>query len=232
MAIFTYWDGDPVEIAGFVADWTAAGIAMTIHGPADVAACLRAFAPGADDMFARIRIAAARSDLARLALLYTHGGLYVDAHTGAPDLRALMLAFAQLAKYELVAFMIPPSPDSPIPEELVNGAICARARAPRIAICLEDVIGNLRRHLAAEEQSGGHVAYNLAAMTGAWVLRLRWFRMDRQDLVLREELAERIGLCRLYHEVPPFRFYQHYGYRRAGQHWSERQAVERLFAHG
>ena len=230
MTIFTYWNGDPTEIAGFVSDWSAAGVNMTIYGPKEVGDCLREFSPGAGDLFSRIRIAACQSDLARLALLFAHGGLYVDAHAGNPDPGALMKVFARLATCELVAFMIRSRPDSPAPEELANGAICARAHAPRIGICMEDVIANLRQHLAQEEHADRHVAYNLAAMTGAWVLRLRWFRMDRQELVLREDLADRIALCRLYEEVPPFRFYQHYGYRRAGQHWSERQAAEPLFA--
>ena len=230
MTIFTYWDGDPAEIGDFLSDWSAAGINMTVYGPEEVATCLWNLARGTDELFSRIRLAACQSDVARLALLYTHGGLYVDAHAGEPNPGVLAKVFEALESHEVVAFMIHPSPKSLVPEELVNGAICARAHAPLIAICLEHVIVNLRKHLMREERSERHVSYNLAATTGAWVLRVHWFKMDRPELVLREDLAARIAIWRLYEGTPPFSFYKHYGYRRSGQHWSERQAVEPLFA--
>jgi hypothetical protein len=167
--------------------------------------------------------------VARLALLYSHGGLYVDCHAGKPDVGALLKVFAALATHELVAFMIRPPAGSPIPEHLVNGALCARAGSLLIDACLGDVIANLRKQDALEENSDERASYNIAALTGAWVLRVRWFKMDRQELMLRDSLADRIALCRVFKEPFPFLFYRHYGYRLKGQHWSERQSVEPLF---
>ena len=80
---FAYWDGDDhLRIADFVGEWQAAFPAFRVFGNQDVYPLLDKYSPGHVDLFKAMRLPAAKSDIARLLLLYELGGLYIDCHFG------------------------------------------------------------------------------------------------------------------------------------------------------
>jgi hypothetical protein len=228
--IFTYWSGDASALDQFIGDWSSAGYDPAVHGDELVSECLGRLDREWPAIFERIKFPACKSDIARLALLYRFGGLYVDAHTGGPDVLLLSKLFAALAKSEIVVVIRPHTTRAPvIPHEVMNGAICARAESCLVFGVIADAMENLRLHMVRED-NGEQFAYNIHAMAGAWAMRMHLFRRDIPQLVPRPQYAGRVGTLLFDgHGRQPFYFHRHYGYRKPGDHWSERQMVERLF---
>ncbi|MEO6923363.1 MAG: hypothetical protein ABI142_06010, partial [Bryocella sp.] len=87
LGVFSYWTTDdaphrhPMPKEAELAWRTRVG-EFTVFGDAAVEAALLAWGTDAVETFRGIGIPACRSDLARLVLLFQHGGLYVDAHCG------------------------------------------------------------------------------------------------------------------------------------------------------
>jgi hypothetical protein len=185
------------------------------------------------ELYDRIRIAACRSDVARLFLLREHGGLYVDAHVGTADGFRLAEVLALLSRYELVLFDAPWARVQKEPDlGLFNGVMCARRQAPVLDLLIDSALANLQRQLEAEERTDGHAPYNIFSLTGAWDISVQLFdRGEHPDL--KPEFADRVRLVRIGGDADleplPFHVHRHYHYRVPGEHWSERQARERLF---
>jgi hypothetical protein len=226
--IFTFWDGDRSDLADFIADWQMSVAEPVVHDDAAVLNCLDAINRDWLSIYRRIRIPACKADIARLTLLYSLGGLYVDAHTGNPNAKLLARLFAQLATKELIVTVKPVSDGN---YHLVNGAVCARARCQIVLDILSKCMANLAAHLDREQQADDYLPYNIAALVGAWVPRMHLFVPVKDRLALTDEFVDRVGTI-IAGKPPdqPFYFYRHCGYRNASAHWSERQKKERLFA--
>jgi hypothetical protein len=225
--IFTFWHGDRNELAGFVEDWRSNIAEPQVYEDPEVLNCLCIIDPNWPSIYGRIRIPACKADIARLALLYSFGGLYVDAHTGNPNPRLLAGVFAQLATRELIVTV------KPVPGggyHLVNGAVCARAQSVIILEILRKCMSNLTSHFEREQQDDGYVPYNIAALVGAWIPRMHLFTPIKDRLILLDKFVSRVGIV-VAGRPPdqPFLFYRHPRYRSATIHWSERQKSERLF---
>jgi hypothetical protein len=230
--IFTYWEGDRNALGPFRADWAAAGHDVHVFTLEEVWPILAADL-NADRlaMFDRIRIAACRSDLARLLLLRDSGGLYIDAHTGSGDQVKLVRLFACLATKELVVFDQAGEGRAEDDIYLLNGAMLARRRSVLLGQMIDLCFRNLEAHWARESQSASHVPYNIFALTGGWTMLNFLFDLGKKPYPLKPGLSDHVHLEVLHPSKgpPAFAWYQHYHYREPGRHWSERQKTERLF---
>ncbi len=125
--------------------------------------------PHFSDLYPRIRIPAARADIARLIALYVYGGIYVDIamafHTSAsklisPDDELLLVRRDDSPFYK----------DRKSAAHFVNGIIGAREQAPFILECLKRAYFNLRT---------GYHNYNVVAATGPHIITETYFQIDR-----------------------------------------------------
>jgi mannosyltransferase OCH1-like enzyme len=202
-----------------------------VFSDTDVIAPLSQWSPTLPALFSRIRIPACRSDLARLILLYEYGGLYVDAHIGTAGAERLTHVMERLSSNDLLLFDRHDQHGWEGDCHIVNHALGSRKRSSVLGKVISQAVRNLENHEAAEAAADGHVPYNIFALTGPWNISITLFdRSDKQIRLLREfKDFVHIEVLDPNNRPWPFNPYQHYHYRKPGQHWSERQLVERLF---
>ncbi len=230
--IFTYWQGDRACLDAFLGDWRRAGHDVRVFDESDVTPLIATFYPAfCYTLYDQLRIAACKSDIARLVLLERHGGLYVDAHTGPGNPNALARLLAMLDAKELVLFDQAAEHAHPDDIYLLNGAMLARAGSRLPRLIAESAFNNLLEHWAKERHAGQHVAYNIFAMTGGWNILTALFDLGKRPPKIRPPHAAAVHLEVLHPSrgEAGFHWYRHYQYREPGRHWSERQKVERLF---
>jgi hypothetical protein len=235
--IFTYWINDatahdesteaapPSMIA-----WREQYPEASVYSDSDVLKFLDRFGQEYGKLYRRIRIPACKSDIARLVLLYHLGGFYLDSHTGPGEAKELTKIFAKLAAYDVVFFDKTWEHQNENDIHLINGAICSRRGSPLIKKLIDTVFNNLELQEKKENEYKKYVPYNLAVLTGAWVLRLLCFSVNESIVSIRPEFADQLYLYRMtIGKDPGFILYKHYSYRKEGRHWSERQGNELLF---
>jgi Glycosyltransferase sugar-binding region containing DXD motif len=229
--IAAYWDGDIAEIEPFLDEWKKFGVDIRVFGDEDVIPLLREHDENVADIFPTIEIPACKSDVARLALLYRYGGLYVDAHVGPGDFAALSKSLGYLAEYEIVLFDQTWKHAKDGDVFLVNTVMIARQRSPIVGELLQLAGDNLLNQFSVEKSAGAYVSYNIYVLTGA-ALFGRFIEIKNGRADIAPLYAARVRRERLYSEPAPspFTFYRFYGYRQPGKHWSERQKSEPLFA--
>jgi hypothetical protein len=234
--IFTFWvhdtarAGDREEVPESVAAWSEHLPSMTWYSDADVLPILDSSWPSYADLYRRIRIPACKSDLARLLLLFNFGGLYVDSHVGPGNTQKLVHLYARLATHEVVFFDKTWEHTSDGDICMMNSVICARKSSPVIKRLIESAFHNLQEHERKEHEAQCYVAYNIFALTGAWDIRVKLFEIRDHKLTVRPAFADSVHLVRLERDDDHgYVLYQHYSYRKKGQHWSERQDSELLF---
>ena len=102
--VFGYFDRtDTTLISAFIADWSREFPGFRVFTDADVVPILNRLMPGASEIYLALRLPAAKSDIARLALLHAHGGLYVDCHCGLRDAAWVRAELAALDLHEIIA---------------------------------------------------------------------------------------------------------------------------------
>ncbi|MBW3095857.1 glycosyltransferase [Pseudohoeflea coraliihabitans] len=227
--IFTYWTHPLKDAPDSEKEWKTLTSAFRSFGDEDVLPLLDQHRAGLQDLFQRISLPACKSDIARLALLYQFGGLYVDAHaaptTGGPLIRTL----GRLARLECVLFGKSVE-DNTHRIDLVNSAICARSRSPIIGKALNLILDNLYAHFEREQETSEYIPYNLAVVSGAWPIGTVVLDRSRKPFVVKDELRDRVDILHLSEQSDHgFRLYRHYKYRGKGQHWRELQNHNRLF---
>ena len=233
--IFTYWQPDPEnqeapDCPDGVLAWRQHYPDMALFTQDEAVDALAEFGAPCVDLFRRIRMPACQSDLARLALLYRFGGLYVDSHTGPGTVAGLLTIFELLAANETVLFEKSWELDHGSVPRLVNGVLCARKRSPVIRLLFENALRNLASQEQKEFELNGFSPYNLAVLSGAWNIRVSLFDMSSKLRVLKDEFLDSVHIKSLQKRAEDgVLLYRHYGYRKAGRHWSERQHTERLF---
>ncbi|POZ51853.1 glycosyltransferase family 32 protein [Methylovulum psychrotolerans] len=118
------------------------------------------FTPCLLDLYKANKIAASRSDMARLILLYEYGGFYLDA---ALQLNASLNAFIGLQAEILLLQRddMPRYQDCPDKAHVWNGMIGAKPQSEFIKRCIETQIRNLL---------GGDYNYDVRAATGPVVI--------------------------------------------------------------
>jgi hypothetical protein len=183
------------------------------------------------DLFRRISIPACKADLARLVLLHEYGGVYVDAHAGVGNLATFLIAVEYLARYELVIFDRRDSVKSPGDTHVINSLIAARRGSAVLDTVLQRALRNLVEHEEKEHAAVGHVAYNIFVLTGPWNLSSTVINHGLPQHEIRPGFIDKVFKydIELDQDLFPVRFYKYYRNRSPNSHWSERQAVDRLF---
>jgi len=232
--VFTYWGSvDRSPVAEFAAEWGNAFSSFQIFGDQDVIPLIESHSHRHVDLYRSIRFPAAKSDVARLFLLYEFGGLYVDCHFGIRDYQGILDQFNRLTSdLELIVvdrarFIAP----RPLEEYyFINGAIFARPRCAVVLMCAFQALANLECHRSFERLLGS-LTYHVATLSGPGVLNS--IILDQRYIArslrttIRHDYERKIGVIK--EEIAPFVRNRHSSYRKSGQHWSERQISEKLF---
>ena len=109
------------------------------------------------DLYKRISIPACKADIARLALLREHGGVYVDLHTGPSDGDALAETIEDLARFDLLLF----GKGWEGSFNFMNSILIARRQAPVLQLILDGAFTNLINHERREANSTEHIPYHV-----------------------------------------------------------------------
>lgn len=230
LPLFVYWDRDDVSpLAQVAAEWRRDFPQFRIFGDRDVIPLIERHFPVCVELYKSIRIPAARSDIARLLLLYEFGGFYLDCHFGLRDAAEINRLYASLAQREAIFFDRDrrlPNAHSADTYLLINGIIFSRPRSELIFQLCRQAFDNLAEHRRRERESG-FVPYDLCSLTGAALFTEVVLQpgSGRQDI--RPELVGRIEIVA--EEIAPAVRDRHRTYGGQGQHWSERQEEEPLF---
>ena len=101
--IFAYWDrSDHTILAEMIAAWREHFPQFVMLGDHDILPLIHRYFPMYIDIYEKIRLPAAKSDVARLLALYEFGGLYVDCHDGIRDVDELKRLLACLNECEAI----------------------------------------------------------------------------------------------------------------------------------
>lgn len=221
---FTYWDSCPEECDDHLAHWRSCFPNHQVFGPEDAVAALSRSVGDFSKLFESIRIPACRSDVARLALLYVHGGLYVDAHCGISQLSGINAVFDRLNEREVVVCTRwAPRFGKIMP---FNGVLWARPGSQLLRSILVEVLDRLEARRSDERRLGFH-AYHIWDLSGPGVIWRQLFDVSSYDGSLLPSYIKRVYT--LFEDVNPVQRYVFTSYRRSGTHWSERQEKELLF---
>lgn len=226
MPLFTYWDqADQGVLAPHIAHWRETFPDYAVMGPDDARAILAEIAPDAPPLFDRIRLPACRADVARLAGLWRHGGLYVDASARIADESGLRrLLDRQPAIDTVISTRWAPKFEKIMPH---NSMIWSRADSPVMRRLLDDALANLRLH-DEQEATEGFRPYHVWSLTGPGVMWDALFDTDAADGRLLPRWRD--AVVTVFETDNPVERHQFNAYRGdPAAHWSARQEHELLF---
>lgn len=240
--IFGYWttgprpNGAPPPEEAW-SEWKSRFAAYRVFGDDEVLPLLRRWGENAASLFDDICIPACRADVARLALLYEHGGLYVDAHSMPGDPEQLALLLTRLSDWELILFDERPNSERHRQLWILNSVLCAQAQSDLLDELVRRAFANLERHREEERRHDPeHVPYEIYNLTGPWmILNVLFDRMPNGDAELKPCYRDRVlilPLPVLERPAPasmPVYLYCCGDYRKGRLHWSKREKVEPLF---
>lgn len=225
--VFAYWQQqDQSPLAAFTEYWQSLFPGFRTYGDGDVLPLLQLHFPEAVESYRRLAIPAARSDLARLLLLYAYGGMYVGSHLAVADVKALRAALELLECCDgVLVERAPPLPQLRNGQRtFINGLMIAATGSSWLLDVCALVLANLDRQWKAE-RAGPSAPYDIWLLTGPGALTQAVSNEDLTDL--RPPYKDRIAV----------RSESELGLRRnafvpaTGQpHWSVRQRTEFLFA--
>jgi SAM-dependent methyltransferase len=235
---FTYWTDDArpgqrslVESLPMSAEWAKEFSDFKVYDDSTVIPLLGRWGDDVPDLFRRIRMPSCKSDIARLALLSEFGGVYIDAHTGIGNKETLYRLMGIFPKFEVLLFDLVPKHQQDGDVWIPNGAIYSRPRSPIIELLINTAIENIKEHHAKELSTSEYAPYNIAVLTGAWIIVSKLFYLVSRPFRIKDEFVDRIKIWSLREDASdPIKFYKYYGYRVPSVHWSERQKHEPLFA--
>ena len=212
-SVFAYWDGDDHSPLGpFKTEWMAEFPQFRIFGNSEVSELMKRYFPSQLDLLNDLQIPAAKADVARLLLLFEIGGLYVDCHCGIRDAAEIRRSLARRKPIFVDRMRTPPRPQEQ--RILINGMIFCPARSDlTLAICRQALINLAEQR---ERERTRICPYDIWRLTGAGLLTPLVLKSGAEVAIIPEE------------DAPVVRN-RHKGYSVKGQHWSERQKVERLF---
>jgi Glycosyltransferase sugar-binding region containing DXD motif len=109
---------------------------LRVIGDSDVEPLIARILPSYVELYRRVRFPATKANIARLAYLHKHGGLYIDCHCGLRSARGVRELFERLQRYELVmwenSYITWPRSKKTIPSRLAAGGSAAAARVPAL----------------------------------------------------------------------------------------------------
>jgi mannosyltransferase OCH1-like enzyme len=199
-----------------------------VFGADDVEPLIERYFPAHAGLYERIVIPAARSDVARLLLLFEQGGLYTDCHMGIVDAQRMRDLLTSLDTTEAIFVERTASLGAVLPggRSLINGAMFSRPRND----LMHEICTRALKNLAwqeGQEHRHGWVPYSIWFHTGPWLTTsllleaASVFREVRPEYIDRVQIVSEddVGLVRARHPT----------YAVPDQHWSARQELEPLF---
>jgi hypothetical protein len=222
--VFMYWNGDVNDNQSRHLWEYLFGENFKLIGDAEIVNLLNSIDPGLVDIYTKINIPACKSDVARLVWSFFNGGLYVDAHCGVGSIESLKLLATHIESTECIFFAF----RSDGVTRVFNSVFYSREGGKIVGFIMKTAFQNLVEQYEKEVNGGFH-KYNIFTITGPYLFskfakeNLIDFSGSECDLPFIYFLDES-DLLNL-----PVARYQFYGYRKAGNHWSERQKSECLF---
>jgi len=180
------------------------------------------------DLYEKIRLPAAKSDVARLLALYEFGGLYVDCHNGVRDVEGLTRLFTCLDDYEAIFIdrRLSFFPRPPGEHFLINGPIFSRPRSELFMILARQAFANLAWQQRLEKEYG-YVSYDVARLTGPLLVTEMVLEPGSCTRDIRADFAGRIMI--IPEETAPVVRSLYNAYKTPSSHWTARQLAEPLF---
>lgn len=165
--LFMYWTSSELEAPPAAAAWQALFQDFKVFTDKDVLPLLpMGFLP----IYEKIRLPAAKSDIARLLLLRRYGGFYIDAHIGPTSPVYLLETIEKLSEYNLILFGKGWAMEKETDFDLMNGIIAARKGASELDVVINLLIRNIIEQKAKEDQTSEYVPYSLFGLTGTYTL--------------------------------------------------------------
>ncbi len=227
--VFSYWFGaDLAPLQEVVTGWRQHFPQFCLHGDEEVLHLLQTYFPQHVEVYRRIRIPTARSDIALMLLLYEHGGLYVDCHCGPRDPDATLRLFTWLERYDAVVFDRKLKQEArPIEQHLfINSMILARPRFDGLLEACRQALLNFAKQYEDERRNKGFSPYDIWSLSGPGLLSRVLLEPASNDRDLRAAYAN-VKILR--EENSPVVRNMFRAYRSLSAHWSERQRSECLF---
>jgi len=229
--IFSYWDKpDLTAIKPFLDEWRSHFPNFAMLGDRNVEPFIQELFPQHLEMYRRIRIPTAKSDLALLLGLYKLGGLYVDCHCGIRDAGAIQELLGRTHFWELILYdhdhateVRPATKIHPL-----NSVLFTRPNCQIILQALDRAFRKLAAHWKVEREHG-YQPYDIWSLTGPG--NLADTLLVDADGPISEVKPEYLARIRFLQEGTgePISRYVHKSYRIPEMHWSVRQQHELLF---
>jgi Glycosyltransferase sugar-binding region containing DXD motif len=227
--IFAYWDSpDYTMLSEMIAAWREHFPQFLVLGDHDVVPLIERYFPKYTDLYKKIRLPAAKSDVARLLVLYEFGGLYIDCHVGISDVDELKRLFTCLDNHEAIiidrtlSFM----PRPPGEHFLLNGPMFGRPCSELFMMLARQAFANLAWQQRLEQQYG-FVAYTIGRLTGPLLITEMVLQPGSCARDIRSDFAERIMIVP--EETAPVIRNIYTGYKTPSDHWTVRERNEPLF---
>jgi SAM-dependent methyltransferase len=209
-------------------EWRAEFPQFQIFGDAEVRPLIERYFPERLELYDKICIPTAKSDIALILLLYELGGLYIDCHCGIRDAGGIRALFSWLTKYDAIFVDRRLSQETrPFDEHLViNSMIFCRPHLDLIFRMCHQALSNFARQHEMERRDG-FVPYDIWALSGPRLVTAMLLEPASFNYDLRRDNEGRIKIIR--EEIAPIVRDRFRAYAKPGQHWSERQKAELLF---
>ena len=158
---------DHTILAEMIAAWRKHFPHFLMLGDHDILPLIDRYFPMYVDLYQKIRLASAKSDIARHLALYEFGGLYVDCHNGIRDVQGVVRLLASLNDYEAIVIdrRLSFYPRPPGEHFLISAPIFGRPRSELFMILARQAFANLDWQQRLEQQYG-YVSYDLGGLTG------------------------------------------------------------------
>jgi hypothetical protein len=228
-AIFAYWDSsDHKKLANMVEHWREKFSQFLVLGDHDILPLIARYFPMYIDLYKKIRLPAAKSDVARLLALHEFGGLYVDCHVGIRDVDELRRLFTCLNDYEAIFIdrRLNYCPRPPGEHFLINSAILSRPHSELFMILARQAFANLAWQQRVEQQYG-FVSYDVATLTGPILVTAVVLEPGSCTRDIRSDFNGRIMV--IPEEAAPVVRNLYIDYKSPRDHWFVRQLTEPLF---
>jgi hypothetical protein len=227
--IFAYWDRpDHTILAEMIAAWRKHFPHFLMLGDHDILPLIERYFPMYVDLYQKIRLASAKSDVARHLALYEFGGLYVDCHNGIRDVQGVARLLATLNDYEAIVIdrRLSFYPRAPGEHFLISAPIFGRQRSELFMILARQAFANLDWQQRLEQQYG-YVSYDLGGLTGPLLVTEIVLEPGSCSRDIRSDFAGRIMI--IPEETTPIGRNLYTGYKTPSSHWTVRQLAEPLF---
>ena len=91
-----------------------------------------------------------------------------------------------LRDYDIVLFDRPSLHKAHGDVRVINGAIGARRSSPLVEVLIRNALNNLAALEKREREAEGYIQYNVAVLTGAWMIFTSLFGLERPFCVKEE----------------------------------------------